>query len=574
MDRNVAGDNVMNRGLSRLRNAGRILHFIPPLALSLIFITFFAILPLLYFLGTGFSEGGFEGIGNVISGPFYRKVILFTVAQAVLSFALTILLSLPMAYLMVKYDFPGKRALLSLTTVPFILPPLVVAVGFYSLFGTKGYVNLFLHEILGLEYSLNLLYTWKAIILAHVFYNFSIALRIIHSRWSQIDEEQILVARSLGAKPRMAFLKITLPQLIPAIASASLLVFIFCFMTFAVVLILGDGVRYITLEVALYRKFFFDFDFSTGSALAAVEVAVVLLGTYLYLRLSSRWGENIIMSVEERRGGRWREAPISHRVLLLAYLVASLFLVVGPLVGVILKSFQSELGAGGYLTLRWYKRILFGGYSSFIGVSPFQTIINSLVFAFLTVLITVPVATASAYALRSLPGRFRAPVELYLMVPLGVSGVVLAISMRVFYLNFYKPLTYSPYIIVLAHSLIAYPLSLRILSTGFASIEKSIVEASRSLGATPFKSFLYVVLPLVKPYIIVSALFSFAISLGDFGATLVLYTPEYTTMPIAIYRFISAGRDFGSSYAFSALLILLGFVCFYAIDRLSKLGRK
>ncbi|RLF76037.1 MAG: hypothetical protein DRN42_01785, partial [Thermoplasmata archaeon] len=274
---------------------------LPPLALSLLFITVFAVLPLAYFLSRGFSsgEGLLERFQYIFSSPYYRDVMYFTLWQATPSFLLTVILSLPMAHLMARYSFPGKRALLSLTTVPFILPPIVVAVGFFSLFGTKGYLNLFLRETLGPGYSLNILYSWKAIILAHVFYNFSIALRMIYSRLTQIDEEQVLVARSLGATPWKAFLWVTLPQLLPAILSASLLVFIFCFMSFAPVLILGDGVKNITLEVALYRRYFFYQDYSTGGALAALEVLVVLLGTYLYLRFSSLWRENILMGPGE-----------------------------------------------------------------------------------------------------------------------------------------------------------------------------------------------------------------------------------------------------------------------------------
>ena len=546
---------------------------LPPLALSLLFITVFAVLPLAYFLSRGFSsgEGLLERFQYIFSSPYYRDVMYFTLWQATLSFLLTVILSLPMAHLMARYSFPGKRALLSLTTVPFILPPIVVAVGFFSLFGTKGYLNLFLRETLGPGYSLNILYSWKAIILAHVFYNFSIALRMIYSRLTQIDEEQVLVARSLGATPWKAFLWVTLPQLLPAILSASLLVFIFCFMSFAPVLILGDGVKNITLEVALYRRYFFYQDYSTGGALAALEVLVVLLGTYLYLRFSSLWRENILMGPGETSGGvRFREAPVSHRALLLLYLFFSLFLMVGPLAGVVVKSFQSGLGSGGAFTLNWYRRIFSGGQSPFIGVTPISAIANSLIFALYTALITVPLAVLSAYSLRGLPSRLRSALELYMMVPLGISGVVLALSLRVFYLNYYDPLTSSPLIIVIAHSLIAYPLALRILSTGLSSVDESLLEASRSLGASPFRTFTHIVLPLIRPFVAVAFLFSFAISLGDFGATLVLYRPQYTTMPIAIYRFISAGRDFGSSYAFSAILIFIGFLCFYSIDRLLR----
>lgn len=188
---------------------------------------------------------------------------------------------------------------------------------------------------------------------------------------------------------------------------------------------------------------------------------------------------------EVEGGARFKEAPISHRALLLLYLFISLFLMVGPLAGVVTKSFQSGLGSGGEFTLHWYRRIFSSGQSPFIGVTPLSTILNSLIIALYTALITVPLAMLSACSLMGLPHRLHSPLELYIMIPLGISGVVLALSLRVFYLNYYSPLTSSPLIIVIAHSLIAFPLALRVLSTGLSSLEESLLQASRSLGTSP-----------------------------------------------------------------------------------------
>jgi thiamine transport system permease protein len=212
-----------------------------------VFLAVFFYFPLLSIL----KEGLLDAPGRLtakyilatIEEPYNRRVIFFTIKQAALSTLLTLILGLPGAYLVAKYDFPGKSVLKAITTVPFVLPSIIVSLGFILLFGNNGILNRWLMQLFQLDAPpLRILYSLKAIILAHAFYNFPLVVRLVSAVWVSIDPKIEDAARSLGAKEFSVFWHITLPLILPGIIASLALTFIFCFMSFAVVLVLG-GVK-------------------------------------------------------------------------------------------------------------------------------------------------------------------------------------------------------------------------------------------------------------------------------------------------------------------------------------------
>ncbi len=240
-------------------------------------------------LQNGRGQWSLEGLREMIVNPYYRRIFLFTFSQALLSTLLSLAAALPGSWLLSHLDFPGKRILKALTTIPFILPSILVVLGFILFWGQQGVVNKTLMALSGKDKPLlNLLYSFKAILLAHVFYNFPIALRLIASWWKGLGEKQQQAARLMGAGRFRIFRTITLPALMPGIISAGSLIFLYCFMSFAVVLVLGGGPRYSTLEVEVYRLIKYSLDFVRGGALALIETAATLLITWLYIRRENK----------------------------------------------------------------------------------------------------------------------------------------------------------------------------------------------------------------------------------------------------------------------------------------------
>jgi ABC-type Fe3+ transport system permease subunit len=175
----------------------------------------------------------------------------------------------PLGWFLTRYRFPGKGLARAFTLAPFVLPPITVSLGFFLFFGNTGYLNNALRAAFGLrEPPLRLLYSLWAIVLAHAFYNAPVFARFIHAAWSSLDPSLEEACAVLGVSRPRAFFTVTLPLLLPAIFSAAALVFVLCFLSFAIPLSLG-GARFATVEVGiyLYARVYLDFSSRRGSGI-------------------------------------------------------------------------------------------------------------------------------------------------------------------------------------------------------------------------------------------------------------------------------------------------------------------
>lgn len=562
-------DDPMERGRELLRGAVYILIGILVFSLCLY--------PLSRVMEPALFEGGF-GLDNILSvlrEEQFTSVIEFTIFQAIISTIVTLIFALPGAYLLSRYRFPGKSVVLALTTVPFVLPPIVMGIGFIAIFGYQGYLNEIMSGLsssVGMEWRpLELLYTKKIIILAHVFYNFPIALRILHSRMDTFDTRLIDASHSMGVGHIKTFFRVVLPQMKYSLISAASLVFTFCFLSFGVILVVG-GFSHPTLEVEIYRQF--RRDLSMAGALLIIEFSVVIAATALYIWSSrrSRTGKFIArgegFSSRVSKANKWVTYPAVFLYVLIIGVV-----VIAPLLAVLHGSFVRDFGGESEYTLHWFRELLSRERDAVLGSSPMGSVLNSLLFGLLTVIISLPMAMAVAYLMDS--GGFRGKIGLdtFLLIPIGVSTVSLGKGILMAYsssLDLYN--TWQ--VVVLVHVVIAYPFGARAIYTSRREIPGNLIKASESLGAGRLRTFLSVHLPLMLPGILVAAVFAFAISIGEFGATLIVSSPEYTTMPVALYRMLNASRDIGSATAYGAVLILFTFLSFLGIEFTArKIGR-
>ena len=197
-------------------------------------------------------------------------------------------MALPGAGLLARYDFRGRATLQTLATIPFVLPTVVVASAFQALLGPHGLVNTGLMAIWELPAPPIRVHQSVGLILAaHVFYNYAVVLRIVGGFWAQLAPEINEAARMLGASGWQAFRRVTLPLLQPAILAAALLVFMFCFSSFGVVLILG-GPRLATIEVEIYRQAVHLFNLPLAGALSLVQILFTFGLMWAYTALQRR----------------------------------------------------------------------------------------------------------------------------------------------------------------------------------------------------------------------------------------------------------------------------------------------
>lgn len=527
----------------------------------LVFLLFFFYQPLLAIFRQVFSERFNQG-WNFFSWNQITRPLLFTFWQAFLSMLLTLLIGLPAAYLFARFEFMGRKSLHTLSLLPFILPTVVVATAFNTLIGPRGWLNLILMDLLNLSNPpLSLLNSLPAILLAHVFYNTSIVIRMVGNALSRLNPHYDEAARVLHATPWQAFREVSLPLLMPSILGASLLVFLFDFTSFGVVLMLG-GPQYATIEVEIYTQAMSRFNLPMAGLLSMIQLVVTLLITLAQNRLKNpRFGKAAI-STEEKT--RQRPANRMQRIFVILMCLLLILLFVSPILSLVSRSlvtFEAARAERGEFetgfTTRYYTELFQNRSGSIFYANPLAAIRNSLVYSLLTMVIATTLGFLTAYAL-SRSGKFTRWLEPLFMLPLGASAVILGLG---FLLTFNKPPWISgsfPILIPIAHSLIALPFVVRTILPAIQGIPNSLREAARVMGAKPWKVIREVDLPILLRAVIVSLAFSFTISLGEFGASSFLANARTPTIPVTIFRYISqpGALNYGQALAMSTLLLL------------------
>jgi thiamine transport system permease protein len=553
--------------------------------LPLTFLGIFYFYPLSSILKLSFerqSSGILTPILEALNSASIRQVFWFTIWQAALSTFMCLIIGLPGAYLFARYNFRGKSILQALTLIPFVLPTVVVAAAFYALLGSNGFVNNAFMHLFGLDTPpIHFTNTIYAILLAHIFYNTTIILRMVGDFWSHIDPRLDQAARTLGASPLTAFRKVTLPILSQAINAAALLVFIFNFTSFGVILILG-GPKFATLEVEIFNQTISFFNLPLAAVLSILQLTCTLAMTIIYTRLN----RNITQPIQLRPRSFTQKGIATWKQRLLAgFLIFILFsLLISPLLALSVRSFtKPEAGRGSLtsgspgFTLENYRQLTINRRESFFFVPPLTAIRNSLVYASIAVILALVIGMPAAWALtRYSDSYFNRLLDPVLMLPLGTSAVTMGLGFIVA-LNL-PPLNLraSPILIPLAHTLVAFPFVVRSLTPSLRSINPRLRGAAANLGASPFQVFRTVDMPLVGRAIIIAGTFAFTISLGEFGATVLISRPEYPTIPLMIYRFISqpGAINYGQAMALSTILMVVAAAGILIIERLriAKIG--
>jgi thiamine transport system permease protein len=561
-------------------------------AIPLLFLAVFFLYPLAAILRLGFAGdpalgSGGAGLWALIADSYYLDLLWFSTWQALLSTALTLAIGLPAAYVFARYDFFGKALLRAIATVPFVMPTVVVAAAFKALLGPRDLLNSALQGLLGLnEPPIRLDQTLALILLAHIFYNYSVVLRIVGGFWSTLDTRMEQAAAVLGAGRMRVFREITLPLLLPAIGAAALLIFIFTFSSFGVIRILG-GPRFATIEVEIYRQTTQLLRLDIAAALSLVQIAATLLMTLVYTRLQTR--ATVPLELRARAANAQPAYGWRARLVVGANLAILLLLLGTPLLALALRSVTSFASGTAKLTLEYYRLLGSNPTGSFFYVPPLRALGNTLIFALAATVLALLVGVPAAYLLARRPAtddrrprrqhKWRSVVggrssivgllDPLFMLPLGTSAATLGLGYIVALGRPPLNLLTSPLLIPIAHALLAFPFVVRSLLPALRGLDPRLREAARTLGAGPARVLREVDLPLLFPALLVGAVFAFTVSIGEFGAALLLYRPEYPTVPVVIDRFLGlpGQQNYGQALALSTILMLITGLSFVLLEQ-------
>lgn len=525
------------------------------MALPAAFFAVFFAWPVAAIVARGLKADGAWQLGriaDVVTQPDIRHVLWFTTWQALASTALTLLLALPAAHVFARFDFPGRQLLRAVVTVPFVLPTVVVGTAFLALVGRGGLLD----DVWGVRLDTTV---W-AILLAHVFFNYAVVVRTVGGLWAQLDPRQEQAARMLGASPLTAWRKVTLPALAPAVAAAALMVFLFTFTSFGVVQILG-GPTFSTLEVEIYRQTSEVFDLSTAAVLTLVQFAAVgaILAVHAW---TVRRRESALRLADPKTTAR-RPRGAGQWALLAGVLLTVALLLVLPLAVLV----QRSLDAPG---LGYYRALTDADGGTFL-VAPLHAVWTSLEYAVAATAIALVIGGLAAAALaRRDAGRLVRGFDALLMLPLGVSAVTVGFG---FLIALDRPpldLRQSWILVPLAQALVGAPFVVRTMLPVLRAVDGRLREAAAVLGASPWRVWREVDLPLVRRALLIAAGFAFAVSLGEFGATVFIARPDNPTLPVAVARLLSRPGElnYGQAMALSTILMVVCAAALLVLERL------
>jgi len=455
-----------------------------------------------------------------ITDSSLAQVWWFTTWQATASTVLTVAVGLPLTWAIARHAFPGARTIMGLVTVPFFMPAVVVATGVKAVLTSPSVMG---------------------ILWAHVVFNVAVIVRIVGPRWALMDPSLEDTAADLGANSWRTFRFISLPYINDSLRQASAIVFMFCFSSFGVIAILG-GISRRTIEAEVFIQAVRLGDTTTAISLSVLQAIAILVVYAIGTRHQRLHHDELTVSAQHRTVER------RHRLFFAVAITIPTLIVVTPLFGVIVKSFIVD----GSFTLNSY-RWLFNGTTEAIGINTANTLLTSLTFALVCASITTLCALTIAHARND--SRL---MNTLTAVPLMTSAVTLGLGVIVTFNQ--NPFNWRSerWLIPVLHCVIALPLALRTLDPAVRAIPEETRQAAASLGASPWRVWRRIELPLLQPAIRRAAGLSAAISLGEFGATSFLTRSDSTTIPLAIQQLLGHPGDTltQSAFALAALCVV------------------
>ncbi|MCF8484404.1 MAG: thiamine/thiamine pyrophosphate ABC transporter permease ThiP [Rhodobacteraceae bacterium] len=483
-------------------------------------------------LGAVFLRAG----GWPAFGPGDWQAVVFTLQQALLSAIISCGLAVPVARALARRRFWGRRALIVLMGAPFVLPVIVAVLGLVAVFGRAGVVN----DALALGgWAPWSIYGAQGVVLAHVFLNLPLAVRMVLLGWQSIPAERLRLGESLGFGPRQVFLHLEGPMLRAVLPGAFVVIFVICLTSFAVALTLGGGPKATTVELAIYQAVRFDFDLGRAGLLAAVQFCLCLsaAGVAWALVRPTPFGAGVDRAMAMNAPGGWRLWGDG-----LAIGGAALFLLV-PLAAVGLR------GVPGLAELP-------GSVWAALG--------RSLGIALLSMGCAVLAALALSVAVAR-GVRWAGALDAVALLPLATSGLVLGVGLFVIVQPFVAPARMALAVTIAVNAAMSLPFVYRLLLPEAQAVLADYGRLAQSLGLRGWALWRFLILPRLARPLGFGAGLSAALSMGDLGVIALFAGDRGATLPLVVQRLMGAYR-MEQAMGAALLLVAASFALFWAFD--------
>ncbi|MGC0144736.1 ABC transporter permease [Pseudactinotalea sp. Z1732] len=475
---------------------------------------------------------------------YYYETLINSLVVSTVATVLATIVGTPLAYLVTRFNIPGKLLVRAAIVLTFVSPPFIGAYAWILLLGRNGVIT---GGLASLGINMPTIYGMRGIILVFTLQAMPFIFLMVSAGLKTVDQSIEDAATNLGYRPLRVVFSAILPLIVPAISTGALLVFVTSFSDFGTPMIVGENYR--VLASLIYTEFINEHggNPAVASALSLIML-VVTIGALVLQRWYARrrsFGQETVRPLQPRRLTGWR------RALATAYVYTVVLAACLPLLTIVVSSFLQTRGP--LLTAS----LTFENYASAVRLP--RSLVNTLVFSSIATVLCVVAGGLIAYVVARRRNKLVGALDFFSMVPYAVAGVVLGIALSVTFGGSPFFLAGTATILILAYFIRRLPYSIRSISGMLSQIGTQTEEASVNLGVAPAKTFWKVTVPMVAPAVMSGALLTFATVVREFNSTVILYSGATRTMPVEVFAQVLQG-NFASASVVGTVLIVVSLV--------------
>lgn len=487
--------------------------------------------------------------------PYYYKTLFNSLSIAVTTVLTTLLIGVPMAYIMTRYNVVGKRVAHVLIIMSLLSPPFIGAYSWILLFGRSGFVFKFLK---GIGITIPSIYGRHGIILIFTLMMYPYIYLYVSGALGSIDKSLEEAAENLGVSTLRRIFTITFPVVLPSIAAGAVIVFMTSLADFGTPMLIGEGFK--VLPVMIYEEYMSEIG---GNAYLASAISVVVVCCSTLVLIVQKWfiaKRNYVMT--SMRPPEVVKLHGAKRFFASAFVFLIVFMGILPQIVVVFTSFKKTRGPIFVPGYDW------GNYRSILSRLS-QPISNTFLYSLAAIVFIILFGMFCSYLIVRKKGLVSSLLDILLMFPYVIPGSVLGISLLVAFNKQPLILTGTPFIIIISFIVRKLPFTVRSGSAFLHQMDKGIEEASISLGVPPLKTFFQITSRIMVPGIISGAILSWITCINELSSSIMLYTGRTATISVSIYTEV-VRNSYGTAAALASILTVSTALSLFLFMKISK----
>lgn len=489
---------------------------------------------------------------------YYLSTLFNSFKVSVCAMALTLLLGVPLAYIYSLYEIKGRNFLQVMIILCSMSAPFIGAYSWVLLLGRAGLITKLFKDWFGI--TMPNIYGFNGILLVLSTKLFPLVFLYVSGALKNVDNSLLEAASNMGCKGVKRFFKVVIPLCMPSILAAALMVFMRSLADFGTPLMIGEGYR--TFPVEIYKQYVGEtgtnYNFAAAISVVAVIITAVIFLLQKYVSNRFSFTMNALHPIERKK------PKLIPGILMHLYCYGMVAVSIMPQVYLIYCSFRNTSKTGnmfkeGYSLMNYRQVFEIMGDAAY----------NTIRICGGALIIIVIMAILISYLVVRRRNLINGIIDTFSMVPYIIPGSVVAIALVMGFSKKPLALTGTAWIIVIAMCIRRMPYTIRSSVAILQQIPITVEEAAASLGASKFKTFYKVTVPMMFNGVISGAIMSWVTLITELSSSIILYSSKTITLNLGVYIMVSRGTD-GKACAISTILTLFTVLSLVLFMKVSK----